>query len=67
MCAKHKCDVLVMQETHRGPTFPKPNISGIELIIERPHEKYGSAIFARPGLNILSAAFTEFNNVEIHF
>lgn len=65
MCAKHKCDVLLMQETHRGPTFPKPNISGMELIIERPHEKYGSAIFARPGLNILSAAFTEFNNVEI--
>ncbi|KAI5747704.1 hypothetical protein M8J77_017592 [Diaphorina citri] len=65
MCAKHKCDVLLMQETHRGPTSPKPNIPGMKLIIERPHEKYGSAVFARPDLNISSAALTELNNVEI--
>jgi hypothetical protein len=37
----------------------------MNLNIERPHEQYGSAIFARPGLQILTAALTENNNVEI--
>ncbi|KMQ91441.1 rna-directed dna polymerase from mobile element jockey-like protein [Lasius niger] len=37
----------------------------MELAIERPHDRYGSAIFVRPGLSITSAALTDISNVEI--
>lgn len=65
MCKRHKCDILLVQETHRGMTGHRPKISGMELAIERPHDRYGSAIFVRPGLSITSAALTDINNVEI--
>lgn len=37
----------------------------MNLIIEIPNALYGSAIFARPGLAIDSAAFSHTNNIEI--
>ena len=33
--------------------------------IERPHEKYGSAIYVKPDLVITSTSMTENNDIEI--
>lgn len=43
----------------------RPRIPGMNLIIEISNPFYGSAIFARPGLVIDSAAFSHTNNIEI--
>ena len=47
LCEKHKCDVLCAQETHRVLKAIRPNIRGLSLVAEIPHEQYGSAIFVR--------------------
>ncbi|XP_049762589.1 translation initiation factor IF-2-like [Schistocerca cancellata] len=31
----------------------------MKMILERPHERYGSAIFARPGIRVTSASLTD--------
>jgi hypothetical protein len=56
--------MICVQETHRD----KNNIHqrDMKLIIERPHEKYGSLIFVRDNLKILSTSRTEINDIEIH-
>lgn len=36
----------------------------MRLVLERPHEKYGSAIFVKQSLDVLSAALTCENDVE---
>lgn len=65
MCKTYECDFLLVQETHRGILKPRPNIEGMRLILERPHDQYGSAVFARPYIDIVSASLTERNNTEI--
>ena len=65
LCKELACDILLVQETHRGYTKNRPKIRGMELIIERPHDQYGSAIFARPGVNIASASLSERNDIEL--
>ena len=50
LCEKQKCDVLCVQETHRGVTAIRPNIRGMSLVAEIPHEQCGSAIFVRKEL-----------------
>ena len=44
LCCEHNCQVLCLQETHKGPNNNRPTITGMKMAIERPHEKYGSAI-----------------------
>lgn len=65
MCINNNCDVLVIQETHRDESSRRPNLRNMKLVLERPHPKYGSAIFTKPNLNIVSVDKTEDNNVEI--
>lgn len=65
MCKEHKCDILVIQETHRGRNDRRPKVSGMKLVAERPHEQYGSAIFTHPDLVVKSTHTTDFNNIEI--
>ena len=36
---KQKCDVLCVQETHRGLKAIRPNIRGMSLVAEIPHEQ----------------------------
>ena len=50
LCIKNNCDILCLQETHRGSSRIRPRIAGMTLIAEIPHDQYGSAIFARNGL-----------------
>ena len=47
ICQRQKCDVLCVQETHRGETAVRPRIRGMSLVAEIPHEQYGSALFIR--------------------
>lgn len=65
MCIYNKCDILVVQETHRSDTMPRPKIKNMNLIMERCHEKYGSAIFINPDLKVFSTAITDINDIEI--
>ena len=65
LCSEHNCQVLCLQETHRGPNNNRPNITGMKMAIERPHEKYGSAIYVKPDLVITSTSMTENNDIEI--
>lgn len=37
----------------------------MRLVVERPHCKYGSAIFFKPELEIISTGITEKDNIEI--
>ncbi|KAL1448195.1 hypothetical protein WDU94_012261, partial [Cyamophila willieti] len=65
MCRDQNINILVMQETHRGPQDIRPKINGMMLVNERAHDKYGSAIFVNPNVNIISSSQTCHNNIEI--
>ena len=62
---KHRCAVVCMRETHRGPNDIRPNVPGMDLAIERPHAQYGSAIFVTSGTIVNVTSLTEVNNIEI--
>ena len=65
LCEKQKCDVLCVLETHRGLKAIRPNIRGMSLVAEIPHEQYGSAIFVRNNCICDSTSTSNTNNVEI--
>ena len=65
LSSKHRCAVVCMQETHRGPNDIRPNVPGMDLAIERPHAQYGSAIFVTSGTIVNATSLTEVNNIEI--
>ena len=65
LCRVNNCAVLLLQETHRGPTRKRPKIPGINLIVERPHDQYGSAIYVKPGLDVNNTNIYSDNNMEI--
>ena len=48
LCANHKCDVLCMQETHRGPGAVRPRVHGMNIVTEIAHEQYGSYSYLIP-------------------
>ena len=52
MCKSECSHCLCIQETHRSTNLPRPNIAGTSLVVERPHNKYGSAILIRNGLKV---------------
>ena len=60
----HGYDVVCMQDTHIGPAHCRPSIHGMKLIAETRHRKYGSAVFAKPTLNI-EAVHTEVTDSHI--
>ena len=47
MCKRECCHCLCLQETHRSTNLPRPKIDGMLLVVERPHNKYGSAILMK--------------------
>lgn len=65
ICRRNMSDVLMVQETHRGPTKNTSGVSGMKLVIERPHDQYGSCSFFKNDLVIKSMWLTENNNIEI--
>ena len=54
----HGYDIVCMQETHIGPAHCRPSIHGMKLISETRHRKYGSAVFAKPTVN-MEEVYTE--------
>ena len=52
MCKRECCHCLCLQETHRSTNLPRPKIAGMSLVVERPHNNYGSAILIRNDLKI---------------
>ena len=65
LCRVNNCGVLLLQETHREPTRNRPKIPGMNLIVERPHDQYGSAIYVKPGLDVNNTNIYSDNNIEI--
>ena len=47
MCKRERCNWLCLQETHRPTNLSRPNIAGMSVVAERPHNKYGSDILIR--------------------
>jgi len=62
---EHRCEVLCLQETHREIEHRRPNIKGMTLIIERLHEKSGSALFVKDNTQVKSAFMSCVNDIEI--
>ena len=52
MCKRECCHCLCLQETHRSTNLPRPKIAGMLLVVERPHNKYGSAILIQNDLKV---------------
>ena len=65
LCSNLHCDVLCLQETHRGSNNNRPSIPGMVPVIERPHDKYGSAIFVKASSAIESSSVSEVDNIEV--
>ncbi|XP_071476748.1 uncharacterized protein [Diadema antillarum] len=65
ICVQKQCQVLCLQETHRGQDDNRPRVPGMKLVAERPHDKYGSAIFVKTGTHVRSTAVYAENNIEV--
>ena len=65
ICHEIDCDILCLQETHRGPQQFRPKVPGMKLVVERPHEKYGSAIITKRDTMIDKTSLSDNDNVEI--
>ena len=65
LCSNLHCDVLCLQETHRGSDNNRPSIPGMVLAIERPHRQYGSAIFVKASLVMEATSVSEDDNIEV--
>ena len=61
---KH-CQCLCIQETHRSQTQASPRIPGMSLVAERPHNKYGSAVFIRDDPKVKGISICEEDDVEL--
>ena len=64
MCLKHKCSVLCLQKTHRGPQNHRPKVNGMTCIVELSHDQYGSAIFVKEETTVESIHTDGQNNIE---
>ncbi|XP_071483046.1 uncharacterized protein [Diadema antillarum] len=65
ICVQKQCQVLCLQETHRGQDDNRPRVPVMKLVAERPHDKYGSAIFVKTGTHVRSTAVYAENNIEV--
>ena len=64
-CVNHKCDVLCMQETHRGHGAVRHRVNGMNLVAEIALEQYGSAFFIRDSCTCDSTCTSSTDNIEI--
>ena len=62
---KHCHCLLCLQETHRAKDQSRTSIPGMALGAERPHNKLGSSVFVRDGLQVNSISVCEEDNVEL--
>ncbi|KAH1026607.1 hypothetical protein HUJ05_000247 [Dendroctonus ponderosae] len=64
LCQTTNCNILCIQEAHRDENSIRPDVTGMNLSIEAPHNKYGSAIFTKPSLAISSVAKNIQDDIE---
>ena len=65
LCSNLHCDVLCIQETHRGSDNIRPSIPGMVFANERPHNQYGSAIFVKASSVIESTSVSAEDDIEV--
>ena len=65
LCGETEVRCSLCTETHRGLKAIRPNIRGMSLVAEIPHEEYGSAIFVRNNCICDTTSTSNTNNVEI--
>ena len=65
LCKRQYYHCLCLQKTHRGERKARHEIPGMALVAERPHDKYGSAIFIKDDLKVKSISVTAANHVEV--
>ena len=65
LCKEQRCHCLCLKETHRGERKARPRNPGMTIVAERPHDKYGSAIFIRDDPKVKSISVTAANHVEV--
>ena len=65
MCKRECCHCLCLQETHRSTNLPRPKIARMSIVVERPHNKYGSAILIRNDLKVKKIYESVQGTVEI--
>lgn len=65
LCKENSCDVLSLQETHRGKNQKRPKIQGMQLVQEIQHEQYGSAMFVNQQIKINKIEAKSQNNIEL--
>ena len=64
ICKDYEHDILRIEETQRGIKNIRPRDPGMTLAIQRPHEKYGSAILlVREGLIVDSITLPTLSNI----
>ena len=64
LCKEQHGHCLCLKETQRCKKR-EAQIPGMTLVAERPHYKYGSAIFIRDDLKVKSISVTATNHVEV--
>ena len=64
LCKDKHCHCLCLHETHRAKDQAMPNIPGMTLVAQRPHNKHGSSVFVIDGLKFNIISVCEENNVE---
>ena len=64
-CKDKYCQCLCLQETHISHTQARPRIPGMPLVSERPHNKYGSAVFIRDDLKVKGISICDEDDVEL--
>ena len=65
MCKDDHCQCLGLQETNRSQTQSWPRIPGMSFVAQRPHIKYGSAVFIRDDLKVKGISICEEDDVEL--
>ena len=63
--ANHKCDVLCIQETHRGPGEVRHRVPVMNLVAEITDEQYGSVLFINDSCTCESTSTSSTDNIEI--
>ena len=59
LCKDKHYHCLCLQETHRANDQARPSIPGMALVAQRSHNKHGSPVFVRDGLNVNSISVCE--------
>jgi len=58
-------EILLLQGTHRCLNQNRTKMNDMTLVIERQHNKYGSALFVKNNKSVKSASKSETNTIEI--